>query len=927
MKRWFLSYHSPDEALAEQIKAAIERKDPQSQVFFAPVNLRAGGAWTAQLAQEIADSDAFIFLVGEAGIGKWQVPEYDEALDRWVKSERTYPLIVVLLEGQNAPGLPFLRQLHWIVTPTPTSETDIGRLFDAAAGGGSRPSELWRYTSPYRGLEAMEEKDSDYFFGRKKETVEVLSTLSGEPDRLPVLIGNSGVGKSSLAQAGVLAALKRQAWPEGTRTANEWPAAFRDSRQWCYLMLKPGTDPIKALVDAFLDTWHFAATDPERVKTQHGWIEILTEGNATLADLIEATERRRKEHDQSKPPCFFLYIDQAEELYVRAEEHPRQRFSELLVKALPDSRLRAIMSMRSDFLGYLQKDGPLFDIRYHIDVPPLREAELREIVGRPAQLLAARFESEPLIDIITRRTAEDSIKDVGALPLLSYTLDDMWTQMVRRGDGTMRVAAQSFELGGVLVDRADKFLAAHPKAEAALRRVLTLRLATVREDGEPTRRQAARAEFTAEEWQIVCELADYPYRLLVTVTSKTGETFAEVAHEAIFRRWAKLRDWIAAEREFLAWRSSLEIARRSWESAPAISKLSALLMGFALQQAENWLAKRPDDLPKADCDFIARSINRERRSRYMRAFAYLGLVATIGGLIAWVNQGYIKQQWNWYLHQRPFLSANVQPYVLSATAEGALKPADSFRECSNPQGTDYCPEMVVVPAGSFVMGQTPGASPQAGGALPQHPVTIAQPFAVAMSEVTFDEWGACVTYGDCDVASRDGNWGRGSRPVIGITWDQAQQYAAWLSRITGKSYRLLSEAEYEYATRAGGTTFYPWGNSVQLNGQVMTNCNGCGSQWDGKQTAPVGSFPKNQFGLQDMLGNVTEWVADCYHGNYVGAPTDGSVWVGDANCGHLVRGGSYDSPAQYISSATRAILVGTESLGTSFRVARTLASH
>ena len=344
------------------------------------------------------------------------------------------------------------------------------------SGGGTSPGELWRYTSPYRGLEAMEEKDSDYFFGRKRETVDVLSALAGAPDRLPVLIGNSGVGKSSLAQAGVLAALKRQAWPEEAGAPNAWPAVFQDSRQWCFLSLKPGTDPLKALVESFLDTWQFAATDPERVKHQHGWIELLRDGKATLPDLIDATERRRKELDQPKPPAFFLYVDQGEELYVRAEERQRRRFSELLAQALPDPRLRTMMSMRSDFLGHLQNDEPLFKVRQQIDVPPLREAELREVVSRPAQLLAARFETDGLVDIITRRTAEDSVKDVGALPLLSYTLDDMWTQMVRQGDGTLRLPAQSFELGGVLVDRANTFLATHPGAEAALRRVLTLRL-------------------------------------------------------------------------------------------------------------------------------------------------------------------------------------------------------------------------------------------------------------------------------------------------------------------------------------------------------------------------------------------------------------------------------------------------------------------
>jgi hypothetical protein len=175
--------------------------------------LRAGGSWTAQLAQEIADATAFILLVGEKGLGPWQVLEYDEALDRWVKSPAEFPLTVVLLAGQTAPGLPFLRRLHWIITPDPASEKEIARLFEAASTSGSNSGELWRHVSPYRGLEAMTDKDTDYFFGRTHETVDMLNSLAA-PDRLPVLIGNSGVGKSSLAQARVLAALKRQAWPE-----------------------------------------------------------------------------------------------------------------------------------------------------------------------------------------------------------------------------------------------------------------------------------------------------------------------------------------------------------------------------------------------------------------------------------------------------------------------------------------------------------------------------------------------------------------------------------------------------------------------------------------------------------------------------------------------------------------------------------------
>ena len=171
---------------------------------------------------------AFILLIGQAGIGKWQVPEYDEALDKWVKSGGTFPLIVRAARradsARPAVSAPTALDHH---ARSGFGKDHRAHIRAAPPEAAASPGELWRYTSPYRGLEAMEEKDSDYFFGRAQETVEVLNALAA-PDRLPVLIGNSGVGKSSLAQAGVLAALKRQAWPEDTGAPNGWPAGLSE---------------------------------------------------------------------------------------------------------------------------------------------------------------------------------------------------------------------------------------------------------------------------------------------------------------------------------------------------------------------------------------------------------------------------------------------------------------------------------------------------------------------------------------------------------------------------------------------------------------------------------------------------------------------------------------------------------------------------
>ena len=242
-----------------------------------------------------------------------------------------------------------------------------------------------------------------------------------------------------------------------------------------------------------------------------------------------------------------------------------------------------------------------------------------------------------------------------------------------------------------------------------------------------------------------------------------------------------------------------------------------------------------------------------------------------------------------------------------------------FRDCTR------CPQMVVIPAGEFTMGSPPSALQ----AEAQHRVTIATPFAVGKFAVTFEEWDDCVKGGGCTgYRPDDQGWGRGRHPAIDISWDLAKAYVEWLTAKTGKPYRLLTEAEWEYAARAGTTTKFSTGDTISPRlANYDGSPDGAGpSPANRMRTLPVGSFASNAFGLYDMAGNVTQWVEDCWHEDYTAeAPTDGSAWV-EGNCeGRVLRGGSWaDSESELRSAARTGEYRDVSSYNDGFRVARGL---
>ena len=275
-------------------------------------------------------------------------------------------------------------------------------------------------------------------------------------------------------------------------------------------------------------------------------------------------------------------------------------------------------------------------------------------------------------------------------------------------------------------------------------------------------------------------------------------------------------------------------------------------------------------------------------------------------------------------------------FLLATGAEAAQRraePADPsgagrvFRDCP------ACPEMVVVPAGEFMMGSPESEKGRGKDEGPQRKVTFAQPFAVGKFEVTFAQWDACTTEGGCTHKPDDQTWGRGKRPVINVSWDDARQFVAWLAKKTGKPYRLLTEAEWEYSARAmtkipETNVPFPTGQTInykQANYDANFTYNKGPQGIYRQKTLDVGSLPRNAFGLHDMHGNVWEWVEDCYKDSYAGAPTDGSA-VTSPNCSlRILRGGAWNYYPRLLRSAYRyATAAGVRMENAGLRVARAL---
>ena len=403
----------------------------------------------------------------------------------------------------------------------------------------------------------------------------------------------------------------------------------------------------------------------------------------------------------------------------------------------------------------------------------------------------------------------------------------------------------------------------------------------------------------------------------------------------------------------LAANSALDLAfwnaiKDSREAADFAAYIKRFPKGTFIDLARNRLATlgpsnqvRPDQPPPArrvlamDQEMtVTRSANVRRKPDVDSArLGNLGIGAAVAvtGKVAGRDWYRIKFEGGPAYVFAPLLSAAPKRVADASPVGGAnLRPGQSFRDCPE------CPQMVVIPEGHFLMGDLAGKGE--ADEKPVYRVNLRRPMAVGKFEVTFAEWDACVDGGGCGGYSpADQGWGRGARPVVNVSWNDVVGYLKWLSRWTGKRYRLLSESVWEYAARAGTETKFHFGNRTRqlctyANGSDRSFGGGSGnrkcSDGYGAMTAPVGRFTANRFGLYDMHGNVWEWVADCWHGNNIGRPVNGRAWR-DGDCSRRVlRGGSwYDRPVALRAANRGSFRRERRGDNVGFRVARRISQR
>jgi len=493
---------------------------------------------------------------------------------------------------------------------------------------------------------------------------------------------------------------------------------------------------------------------------------------------------------------------------------------------------------------------------------------------------------------LLQRLLNDVGDDPDQLPLLQHALMRTWEAWEEQGQPGEPLNLEHYEKIGTIKNalsrHADEAYSTLHESDKEIAKRMFQCLCDKGLEGRETRRPTRLSE--------ICAIAAAPERSLVRVIEafrSRGRTFlvppasgklgsdsvVDISHESLVRLWERLRKWVDEETD-----SGAQYRRLAYDAALNKVGKAALWRDPNVQLALDWREREHPNQAWADryapgfvdaMEFLDRSRRVRDRGRWFRrgVGVAMGLFALASGVVAWVA------------NQNAGAANKHLAEIVGAT----------FSEC------EYCPEMVVVPAGEFIMGSPPSEPSHQDDEGPQHRVTINYLLAVGRFPVTREEYARFASETRRDLLEPPFQQ-TGRDPVVEVSWEDAQAYVEWLRGKTKQNYRLLSESEYEYVERAGTTTAYWWGDSAD---KLCSYANGrdCGYN----STVPVGSFPPNAFGLYDMSGNVWEWTEDCWNDRYAGAPADGTAWT-TGDCGQRVqRGGSWNTnnSANALRSAMR----------------------
>jgi hypothetical protein len=606
----FLSHSTADKPAVEELARRLAKEGIQA--WLDKWHLIPGDPFQPAIEKALAESASCAVFVGPSGFGPWQNEEMRAAIDRRVcdsgKRFRVIPVLLPRAERAERSSLPtFLVATTWVEFRETLDDQDAFHRLVCGIRGiepGAGPGQaLYEGQCPYRGLRVFDVDDAPFFFGRKALVQwllnEVRPAREGQPvNRFLAIVGASGSGKSSVARAGLVAAIKHDAIPASSR----WPVAI----------CRPGPDPLESLAFALSK-----AAD-------------VGQGAPALAELIaEFQENEKTLHliaRQSLPENapdmrLVVVVDQFEEVFTlcRKDELREALIRNLLYAAkVVQGQTLVILTMRADFYAKCAAHAELAAAfsDHHVLVGPMTEQELRRAIERPTQLVGCELDAG-LVDLLV----QDVRHQPGALPLLQHALLELWNKR----DGrrlTVKVYQEIGTLEGAVQKRADATLKTFSEHEQEFCRRTFLRLTQPGEGTEDTKRRASMRELlslsgrsTAEA--IIQKLADAS--LLTTEGDLTHEAFVEVAHEALIRSWPQLRKWIDADRAGLRTRIRLTEAAGEWENGgrdPAY-----FYTGARLAVAEEWAGSHAGELNPDEKEFLrcSREVQKQRETTELEA--------------------------------------------------------------------------------------------------------------------------------------------------------------------------------------------------------------------------------------------------------------------------------------------------------------------